>query len=37
MSLISLAAVQLPRTPPVVAAPRENSAVAKKFESAYKG
>ncbi len=37
MSLISLAAVQLIRTPPVVAAPHENRAVAKKFESAYKG
>jgi hypothetical protein len=36
MSLISLAAVQLIRTPPVVAAPHENSAVAKKLESAYK-
>jgi hypothetical protein len=36
MSLISLAAVQLIRTPPVIAAPHETSAVAKKLESAYK-
>jgi hypothetical protein len=35
MSLISLAAVQLIRSPPVIAAPYEACAVAKKLESAY--